>query len=338
MSRWRDVRYHERDERTDAMESDAEMRRGALLALTLLMTLGGTAPGLAARPDGRADGATIARARLLDGPKRGSQTLMRLDPETDVTISGRPQNGFYPVRVASVDGWLATGAVAVSLDPPQRQGKRTEAQPAAEAGSVQPAKSGKAEKSGKTGKAGKADAGGDGGKHGAGSGRRRGRVRTKSAVNLRADADATASVVQVVPRGTAVKPSGEQRDGYLQVDAAGASGWLRGKYLTVGHAAPLVAPTNGATYRRRQLIQIINDAADQYGQSREAMLRVARCESNLTPTAINKKGGSYGLFQFKTQTWLGTPYADYDIFDPRASALAAAWMWSVGRKGAWVCQ
>ncbi|HET7092318.1 MAG TPA: transglycosylase SLT domain-containing protein, partial [Thermomicrobiales bacterium] len=76
----------------------------------------------------------------------------------------------------------------------------------------------------------------------------------------------------------------------------------------------------------------------QYGQSREAMLRVARCESNLTPTAVNKQGGSYGLFQFKTQTWLGTPYAAYDIFDPRASALAAGWMWSVGRKGAWVCQ
>jgi uncharacterized protein YgiM (DUF1202 family) len=333
MSRRRAVRYHERGERTDATESDAEMRRGALLALTVLMTLGGTAPGLAARPDGHAAGATIARARLLDGPKRGSQTLMRLDPETDVTISGRPQNGFYPARVAGVDGWLPTGAVAVSLDP-SRQGKRANAQPAAD-DSAKPAKPAKPAKSGKSAKA---DAGGKGGKHAAGSGRRRGQLRTKSAVNLRADANGTASVVQVVPRGAAVKPSGEQRDGYVHVDAAGASGWLRGKYLTVGHAAPPAAPTNGTTYRRRQLIQIINDAADQYGQSREAMLRVARCESNLTPTAVNKKGGSYGLFQFKTQTWLGTPYADYDIFDPRANALAAGWMWSVGRKGAWVCQ
>jgi hypothetical protein len=68
------------------------------------------------------------------------------------------------------------------------------------------------------------------------------------------------------------------------------------------------------------------------------MLRVARCESNLVPSAVNQHGGSYGLFQFKPGTWLSTPYADYDIFDPRASANAAAWMWSVGRRREWVCQ
>ncbi len=33
-----------------------------------------------------------------------------------------------------------------------------------------------------------------------------------------------------------------------------------------------------------------------------------------------------------------TPYAAYSIFDPWASANAAAWMWSVGRRGEWVCQ
>ncbi|HEU0113867.1 MAG TPA: SH3 domain-containing protein [Thermomicrobiales bacterium] len=307
------------------------MRRGALLALTVLITLNGVAPGVDARghgqnQTGRGAGATIERARLLDGPKRGSHTLMRLDAETDVNLSGRAQNGFYPVRVAGVAGWLPTGAVAVSLDEPAGGGKRaTRAQPAAGDGS---GKSANAAPSGGKEKADRKRAGG----------KRRGHIRTKSAVNLRADANSDASVLKVVPRGTRVKPSGEQRDGYVHVDAAGASGWLRGNYLTVGRAAPTAAPAHGTTYRRRELIQIINDAADQYGQSREAMLRVARCESNLTPTAVNKKGGSYGLFQFKTQTWLGTPYAAYDIFDPRANALAAGWMWSVGRKGAWVCQ
>lgn len=301
------------------------MRRGALLALTVLMALSSVAPPAWARDRGHAAGATIERARLLDGPKRGSHTLMRLDAETDVKIAGRPQNGFYPVRVAGLDGWIATGSVAVSLDAPARSGKR-----AAEDGAGNAAKPDKSD-------AAEQPARRRGG-HGGGHGRRHGHVRTKSAVNLRADANGDSSVLQVVPRGAQVKPSGEHRDGYVRVDAAGASGWLRGNYLTVGRDAPAAAPANGTTYRRRELIQIIYAAADQYGQSREAMLRVARCESNLTPTAVNKKGGSYGLFQFKTQTWFGTPYAAYDIFDPRASALAAGWMWSVGRKGAWVCQ
>jgi uncharacterized protein YgiM (DUF1202 family) len=305
------------------------MRRAALLGLTVLMTLQSVAPAIAARDQQRATGATLTRARLLDGPKRGSHTLMRLDPETDVTVAGRSQNGFYPVRVAGVAGWLPTGAVAVSLDAPTSKGKGKAKTGSTGGDASAPPANADAAGKGKSGKHGK---------HGAGAGGHRGRIQTKSAVNLRADAQSDASVLKVVPRGTQVKPSGEQRDGFVHVDAAGASGWLRGKYLTVGRAAPVAVPANGATYRRRQLIQIINDAADQYGQSREAMLRVARCESNLTPTAVNKKGGSYGLFQFKTQTWLGTPYAAYDIFDPRASALAAAWMWSVGRKGAWVCQ
>jgi hypothetical protein len=92
------------------------------------------------------------------------------------------------------------------------------------------------------------------------------------------------------------------------------------------------------SWRRQELIAIIYDAADRYGQPREDMLRVARCESDLVPTAVNGPGGSYGLFQFKPRTWLGTPFAEYDIFDPRASANAAAWMWAQGRRREWVCQ
>ena len=49
-------------------------------------------------------------------------------------------------------------------------------------------------------------------------------------------------------------------------------------------------------------------------------------------------GNDSGLFQFNPNTWLTTPYANEDIFDPRASALAAGWMWSVGRRNEWVCQ
>ena len=67
------------------------------------------------------------------------------------------------------------------------------------------------------------------------------------------------------------------------------------------------------------------------------MLRVARCESGLNPSAVG--GGTYhGLFQFVPSTFAGTPYGEYDIYDPWANANAAGWMWSEGKKSTWVCQ
>ncbi|MDP9363526.1 MAG: transglycosylase SLT domain-containing protein, partial [Chloroflexota bacterium] len=97
-------------------------------------------------------------------------------------------------------------------------------------------------------------------------------------------------------------------------------------------------PRNAANYSKAELIRLIEEAADYYDQPREDMLRVARCESELTPTAVNPRTGDSGLFQFNPDTWQTTPYRRYDIFDPRASAFAAGWMWSVGRRNEWVCQ
>ena len=94
----------------------------------------------------------------------------------------------------------------------------------------------------------------------------------------------------------------------------------------------------GAGYSEQQIVDIIYEAADNYGQSREAMLRVARCESGLNPNAVGGGGAYHGLFQFVPSTFAGTPYAQYDIYDPWANAHAAAWMWSQGGKSAWVCQ
>ncbi len=65
---------------------------------------------------------------------------------------------------------------------------------------------------------------------------------------------------------------------------------------------------------------------------------MAQCESQFEPEAVNPVTGDSGLFQFNPGTWLTTPYGEYDIFDPRASAYAAGWMWSVGRRNEWVCQ
>ncbi len=102
---------------------------------------------------------------------------------------------------------------------------------------------------------------------------------------------------------------------------------------------PTEPPVDGSDgYTEEEIIQIIYAAADQYGQPREDMLRVARCESVLDPNAVNASSNASGLFQFLPSTWETTPYADQDIFDPVANAQAAAWMWSEGRRGEWVCQ
>jgi hypothetical protein len=94
----------------------------------------------------------------------------------------------------------------------------------------------------------------------------------------------------------------------------------------------------GASYSEDQIVDIIYEAADNYGQSRDAMLRVARCESGLDPNAVGGGGAYHGLFQFVPSTFAGTPYGEYDIYDPWANANAAGWMWSEGKKNNWVCQ
>jgi hypothetical protein len=94
----------------------------------------------------------------------------------------------------------------------------------------------------------------------------------------------------------------------------------------------------GASYSEDQIVDIIYEAAENYGQSRDAMLRVARCESGLDPNAVGGGGAYHGLFQFVPSTFAGTPYGEYDIYDPWANANAAGWMWSEGKKGNWVCQ
>ena len=65
------------------------------------------------------------------------------------------------------------------------------------------------------------------------------------------------------------------------------------------------------------------------------MVRVARCESNLDPCALNRIGPYYGLYQYLKSTWPSTPYRDRDIYDPNAQALATGWMWKQGRKYEW---
>jgi hypothetical protein len=87
-----------------------------------------------------------------------------------------------------------------------------------------------------------------------------------------------------------------------------------------------------------KILRYIAKAARKYKQSERAMVRVARCESNLDPCAVNRSGPYYGLFQFLKSTWKSTPYGDEDIYDPKAQAMAAGWMWKKGRKDEWACK
>ena len=86
------------------------------------------------------------------------------------------------------------------------------------------------------------------------------------------------------------------------------------------------------------ILRYIRRAARKYGQSKRAMIRVARCESNLDPCALNRSGPYYGLYQYLKSTWKSTPYGDRDIYDPKAQTLATGWMWKQGRKNEWACK
>jgi uncharacterized protein YraI len=156
-------------------------------------------------------------------------------------------------------------------------------------------------------------------------------------LSMRDGPSANAEPVVVVPAGTRVVLTGVMEGGFQRVTYGDAIGWVANNYLATP-ADPESNSGNGQqTYARREIVRIIYAAADRYDQSRSDMLRVAECESNLDPYAVNPSG-SYGLFQFIRTTWKSTPYGKEDIFNPEANANAAAWMWSEGRKSEWVCQ
>ena len=168
-----------------------------------------------------------------------------------------------------------------------------------------------------------------------------GEARTTVDMSLRAGPSASERAIASVPAGSKVEQTGVMENGFQRVVWDGQIGWIANDYLELP-ATPTPETGNGRPngnpeYSEQEIIRIIHAAADRYGQDREDMLRVARCESNLDPYAVNPSG-SYGLFQFIRSTWESTPYGGEDIFDPRANAMAAGWMWAEGRRSEWVCK
>lgn len=167
-------------------------------------------------------------------------------------------------------------------------------------------------------------------------------------LNLRSGPGLSNSIVARLTYGMTVEIVGDPQaadglDWVVVMTKSQQRGWVAGKYLdpgetsgaTAGEAAP--APAPAAASSGNTIVDIITAAANRYGQNPAAMIAIARCESGLNPQAYNGRSGASGLFQFLPGTWRTTPFAGYSIFDPWASANAAAWMWSVGRRGEWVC-
>jgi uncharacterized protein YraI len=157
-------------------------------------------------------------------------------------------------------------------------------------------------------------------------------------LNLRAGPSTESEILTVMPAGATVAVTGGPENGFYSVWFDGIAGYAYGDYLDFGGGAAAVPTTTYAGAGETDIVSIIYTAADAYGQSREDMLRVATCESGLDPNNVTPPYDASGLFQFLPSTSASTPFADQNIFDPVANANAAAWMWSVGRQGEWVCQ
>jgi hypothetical protein len=298
--------------------------RVALLMLILLFELSGAALPAFARESSRS-AVAITQTRLRAAPDRRAEPLLRLPEGATVMVHGKPENGWYRVRHGQLEGYVLTGDLATDPVIPAGDGQSGNARDESNVVSLEQPVRGSAREPRKS-------------RNQDDPGRGSGEIITATDLNLRQSPSQDAPVTAVMPRGELLVPTGEQRDGFVEVRWQNATGWALGRHLATRRRATAKPDRDATSWRRHELIAIIYEAADHYGQPREDMLRVARCESNLVPTAVNARGGSYGLFQFKPGTWLGTPFAAYDIFDPRASANAAAWMWSQGRRREWVCQ
>jgi len=238
---------------------------------------------------------------LRSGPGTSYQVVTVMPDGSSVEIMGDPQAGFYPVRFNGTKGWASADWLSV--------GRAAPAQPAPSTQGSVPV-----------------------GDTVVGS------ATVTASLNLRTGPGTDYQVVLVLPYGASVEVMGDPQGGFYPLRYNGTKGWASGQWLNVGGGNPAPSQPAPAPAGEDDIVSIIYAAADRYGQPREDMLRVARCESNLDPSAVNASSGASGLFQFMPGTWATTPYADQDIFDATANANAAGWMWSVGRRNEWTCQ
>jgi len=104
--------------------------------------------------------------------------------------------------------------------------------------------------------------------------------------------------------------------------------------------SPSPVPSPGLTIPNPTAIQqIILDAFAPLGAgAQQWALRVAKCESNYNPLAVNPSSGASGLFQFLPATWALTPQHAQSVFDAVANAQGAAWLYQRSGPGQWSCK
>ncbi|MGI9253151.1 MAG: transglycosylase SLT domain-containing protein, partial [Thermomicrobiales bacterium] len=256
------------------------------------------------QPDLRRNGpaTTLVDEQMLDSAQWTSGLVFTVPAGSTVNLQGDEQNGFVYAEFMWMYGWIDAG----QIDAAERIRDERVPEDATPVDTRTP-------------------------KPGAGT------AWTTVDLSLRAGPSAAENAVAVVPAGTRIDLTGVMQNDFQRVVYQDQVGWLSNEYLELpADPEPEVNANGRPEWTEREIIRIIEQAADKYGQSREDMLRVARCESLLDPYAVNPSG-SYGLFQFVRSTWESTPYADKDIFDPVANANAAGWMWQQGRRSEWVC-
>jgi hypothetical protein len=96
--------------------------------------------------------------------------------------------------------------------------------------------------------------------------------------------------------------------------------------ILIAKSAPATPPPPAAT--PGSVAQIIIDAALRHGLDPDFFLRVAKCESNLNPRALNPRGPYIGIFQFHPRTF--SAFGGTNIYDPADQAEIAGRMFARG--------
>jgi transglycosylase-like protein with SLT domain/SH3 domain-containing protein len=311
--------------RGQLMSSSARHRAvRTLAALAIAGALLGGAAASAPRAALAARLASGADVALMAGPGADYGVLTTIPVGSSLKVEGDASDGFMPVSFNGVSGWVPAGVVDNSDD----------------GGGVDVANGNGNGNGDGGGNGGKGNGGGKGGGGNGGDG------GTDASSVSSDNAPATVNGAPADDASGSAAPSGDDASGAAAPasgDGSGSAAPSTGDgsgtdapAASPGYNGSLDPPANGQ-YSQDQIVGIITDAANQYGQSPDAMIRVARCESGLNPNDVGG-GQYYGLFQFVPSTFAKTPYGDQNIFDPSANAGAAAWMWSQGNKGAWSCQ
>ena len=196
--------------------------------------------------------AAITETRLRAAPDRRAEPLLRLSAGATVTVHGRAENGWYRVRHGQLEGYVLTGDLATEPVTSTGDGQSGETLEASNVVTLEQRARGRGREPGN-------------GRDRDDPFRGSGEIITATDLNLRQSPSQDAPVTAVMPRGEQVVPTGQHRDGFVEVRWQDATGWAFGKHLAVRRRARVKSDRDPTSWRRRELITIIYEAADRYG-------------------------------------------------------------------------